>query len=202
MQWKKIDQTILGFYPYLTSEDDCRFAYEYTGGGSGYAAGVINSDVLNFKKSGLKRNVEPEWSYRNEAVNKFAGDLSVIINNTTASPLHITAIPASKIKSDSEYSFRYEDLFTVLKSFRPRTVPVSPIDQITSALSSHTGGTRNPQQIMSNYKWNGFGTEVVDKLVVVDDVLTTGAHFKAYKDFLRQNGFAGQLIGLFWARRT
>ena len=65
--------------------------------------------------------------------------------------------------------------------------------------SAHQGGSRNPEDIKKNYMWKGF-KNTPEKIGIVDDVLTTGAHFRAMSDFLKENGYRGQIVGIFWSR--
>ena len=37
-------------------------------------------------------------------------------------------------------------------------------------------------------------------LIIFDDVLITGTHFGAVSDFLKKNGYKGEIVGVFWAR--
>ena len=47
--------------------------------------------------------------------------------------------------------------------------------------------------------WKGF-KKSFDKIGVIDDVLTTGSHFRAMSDFFKENGYEGQIIGIFLSR--
>lgn len=66
--------------------------------------------------------------------------------------------------------------------------------------ASHIGGSRTPATIASSYTFQGFTGNMPEFILVFDDVLTTGAHFRAFKDFLIQSGYTGKVYGLFWAK--
>ena len=111
------------------------------------------------------------------------------------------AIPSSKHKDNFEYDRRFEDFFEEFLKLRPNLNIEWPIDIKQTGQASHQGGLRNPEECKNNYIWKGFSSKKsLGKLCVFDDVLTTGAHFRAVSDFLRENGYKGQIIGIFWSR--
>ncbi|MBC6415592.1 MAG: phosphoribosyltransferase [Bdellovibrionales bacterium] len=113
--------------------------------------------------------------------------------------LNITAIPSSKSKRDLEYDYRFEDLFKELLEIRPSLNIEWPVENKDTVKASHHGGPRNPETIKKNYIWKGF-KKSLDKIYIVDDVITTGAHFRAMCEFLTENGYKGKIVGLFWSR--
>lgn len=197
--WNRIGEIelALGTLNHLNTTDICLYAHDFIRG-TGFQGGQVNSDVLNFKK-GPNENGQ---HYRTQAINKFALDASSLFdcNNPDNSYL-VSAIPSSKSKVDPEYDHRFEDFFKQLQKFCPCVNVIWPVTVINSTQASHqTSGVRNPQMIMQNYLFNGFSGINPVNLIVFDDVLTTGAHFRAYKDFLSQNGFQGNIFGVFWAK--
>ena len=70
----------------------------------------------------------------------------------------------------------------------------------TTVTSSHSGGNRNPKSIEANYQFDGFQKNPPDFILVFDDVLTSGAHFRAFKDFLKKSGYNGKVYGIFLAK--
>lgn len=192
--WKEIDDSINIWY--LDNSDRCLFAREFKRG-LGYQGGDTNQLILNFKKDGTKRN-SPEWRWRNVAVQKFADELSYLFKPETK--LALTSIPSSCVESDPKYDCRFEDLFEKLLLKFPKLRVENPIKCKSSVESAHSGvGTRKPAIIKDNYLWEGFKTPT-NHLAIIDDVITTGGHFKAFTDFLKENGYAGGYTGVFWAR--
>lgn len=192
--WKKLD---LNFYldSYITRDDTCAFAREYTSRG-GYGASRTNSNILNFKKSPLKKGTLAR-KYRTQAINLFAKEVGILFPPNSKAT--ITAIPSSKPKTHKEYDYRFEDLFKVLLKTHPHLNIEWPVETKKFILSAHKGGSRNPEDIKKNYKWKGF-KNTPEKIGILDDVLTTGAHFRAMSDFLKKNKYQGKIIGLFWSR--
>ena len=115
--------------------------------------------------------------------------------------LTITFIPSSKVKNDIEYNNRFEDLFKKLLESRPNLSVEWPVTIKKTVRTSRYGGPREPTLIKQNYKWNGFKKNTPPKILcILDDVLTTGAHFRAISDFLKENRYKGIIVGIFWAR--
>ena len=74
------------------------------------------------------------------------------------------------------------------------------IDAEVSMTPSSHGGSRNKEDIKNNTKWNGFSGNIVETVIIIDDVLTTGALFKAWKEIIQSNEpKVKRVIGFFWA---
>ncbi|EJN2862229.1 hypothetical protein NPT69_001072 [Salmonella enterica subsp. enterica serovar Yaba] len=76
------------------------------------------------------------------------------------------------------------------------------VAQNNSTTASHMAVNRpSPDEIVANYRIN---TDLLEgcrsNIVVFDDVLTAGSHFKAMKTFLRQSLPEANIAGLFVAR--
>ncbi len=194
--WKQIDAIDLPSFGHLKSDDVCYYARNFVRN-AGFDGGETNSLVLNFKKEPGRQG----QTYRQNAVDRFIEEVSVLIQ-CKADTVAVTAIPSSKSKTDSAYDNRFEDMFAGLKKIRSCLQIEWPIIAKESVLASHLGGARTPSQIISNYEWKGFVDAVPDFILIFDDVLTTGAHFRAFSDFMRGNGFSGQIYGIFWAKST
>ena len=182
---------------YIRDADYCLYRREYVSG-YGYQGGPTNQLVLNFKKSPSKKGT-PEWRYRKQAIMSFKTEIEKLFKMDLR--ISITAIPSSKHSSHLEYDNRFEDLFNELLKSRPNLNTEWPIEIKQTSHASHTEGTRNPEHIKRNYVWRGFEKKP-KTLCVFDDVLTSGAHFRAVSDFLRKNGYKGRIIGIFWSRTT
>ena len=132
---------------------------------------------------------------------KFASEVADVLRlKKQRNRLSITAIPSSKKLSDSNYDKRFEDMFGILTELLPKLTVEWPILAKESISSAHKDGSRNPDEIMQNYKWNGFMYGNPKEILVFDDVITTGSHFRAVSKFLRSNRYKGKIIGIFWAR--
>ena len=193
--WYRLDESYLSFHPHIKIDDKCAYAREYKTQ-KGFKASKTNSFIFNLKKSPKKKETL-EWHHRILAVKTFAKELSQLFKPSTTAT--ITAVPSSKPKTHPEYDNRFEDVFTELLKVRPLLNIEWPIEIENTMQSSHLGGSRNPQDIKKNYIWKGLKSST-KKIGILDDVLTTGAHFRAMSDFLRENGYKGEIVGIFWSR--
>ena len=209
MKWYKLEKDdalegVQSVRPYLKKNDYCVYAREYKTH-TDYRAGETNSLIVNFKKSPSVKNTN-QWKHRNNAIVRFRLELEYLFSPVT-SDITVTAIPSSKRKDDPEYDNRFEDLFKECQNIYPsklyrNTLNVEwPVEIKNTVPPSHTLKNRpSPAEIKANYIWKGFKGEPPRKLYVIDDIITQGAHFRAISDFLRDNQYEGQIVGVFWAK--
>lgn len=193
--WKKIDILSENYPRFIIDGERCLYARDYVSGGG--FEGEANQLILNFKISIDKKNTN-RWQHRDNAVKLFAKEIASIIGDQA---FNFMAIPGSKPWTHVENNQRFQDLFKELIRLKPNIVVHWPVDCITAVVGSSQGGTRSPAQILANYKWNGFipGSSFT-KIIVIDDVITSGAHYRACSNYLRQNNFTGEIVGVFWAK--
>lgn len=191
--WNKISEHNRPYY--IKKDDFCIYAREYIR--EGYQAGQTNSLILNFKKHPSKKGTE-EWQYRTKAIKAFKQDIEQLLDPNTK--YIITGTPSSKAKNDPKYDRRFEDLFKELKKSRPKIVVECPIEIKKTIETSRKSKIRKPDLLKENYIWKGFNIENPKTLCIFDDVLVSGAHFRAMSDFLRKNNYIGKIFGIFWAR--
>ena len=200
MKWRKFFKESHK-YSCVKNDDTCVYAREYIS--EGYTAGSTNSLISNFKKSPTKQKAR-EWHYRQEAVKQFKDEIESLFLGIESSikkklKITITAIPSSKAKDHPEYDYRFEDLFTELLKTRSDLNVEWPVGTKKTIQASHHGGEREIKRFMNNYVWQGF-KKTPEVLWVVDDVLTSGSQFRAISNFLINNNYNGEIIGVFWAR--
>lgn len=175
----------------------CYYARDYISKAGGFNRCITNSAILNFKKSPIADGQQ----YRTQAINLFAQEAQLLIDCKDNKTFTVTAIPSSKSKDDPNYDNRFEDFFNVLRVLRPCIKVQWPVRIKNSTDPTHLAkGIRDPKIIASNYIYHGLTSDLPDSLLVFDDVLTTGAHFRAFKDFIRSSGYAGNVYGIFWAK--
>ena len=196
IKWRKLPEKSSHSHKHIKNDDICIYSREYVS--EGYTASQTNSLISNFKKSPFKKTTNPsEWWHRQKAIEQFKIEIEQLFRENLN--ITITAIPSSKHKNDPEYDNRFEDLFNELLKSRANLNIEWPIEIKQTIQASHTGGKREPEYIKGNYTWKGF-KQTPKTLCVFDDVLTKGGHFRAVSDFLRENGYKGRIIGIFWSR--
>jgi hypothetical protein len=195
----KIDDLTRPDHSYLTPEDDCYFLGEYTAR-AGYSFSATNDLISNFKKSVDRRDL-PEYRYKGQSIAIAAQAFRKALQDPDIDFLTFVPVPPSKSKSDPLYDDRITLMLNQIRPDPPMDVRELVI-QTQSTPAAHLNGIRpSPQDLERLY--------IVDEsilippichIAIVDDVLTTGAHFRAVKSILANRLPESKIIGLFIAR--
>lgn len=167
--------------PYLSDDDHCFYFLDYVEGG--YQASPHNSMVLNFKKDlSFKNNVS--WCYREQAVRNFAlmlhGALSNVANRITIIPM-----PTSKPQNSLKFNDRLLATIGWLQVYGNNMYHIENcLDTKEESIPSHISGNRKPEDLFNNINFTFPKSRFKEYIILIDDVLTTGAHFKVCKDIL------------------
>lgn len=191
--WQRIDHRFDSrTRPFLEVEDECYYGCDYTSKG-GFDASDCNNRIDNLKKHRKYENDAP-WKYKSLAAGELAQELAQLLPTDAT----ITFIPCSKCTSDPEHDPRWELVWNALQSLRPDLV-LAMLFHVPNSVKSARSGNR--AEAADAIEWAGFGQKAVPKKVwIIDDVLTTGRHFKRCKGLLRQHYPAVDVAGVFWAR--
>lgn len=197
----RIDALVRPDHGYLTEEDHCYFIGEYTAR-RGFAYSASNNLLLNFKK-GMDRRGRPEWRYKTKAIQEAASAFRAALADGDLDQLTFVPIPPSKAKGDPLYDDR---LVQMLHSIRP-TPPLDVrelVVQTESVVPAHERDERpGPRDIEALYRIDNTLLERCRQTVaVVDDMLTTGAHFRAAKSVIVRELVEATVVGLFLVRRV
>ena len=186
---------------YLTPSDACYFLGEYTAG-TGYKGSPTNQLIFNLKKS-IDRRGRPDWHYKDRAIHEVAASLRAAIKHEFLDKITFVPIPPSKAKGDPLYDDR---MTRVCRAIRPQP----PLDvreilvQTASTPAAHESDSRPaPPDIEALYEVeDALAHSPRDLIFIVDDVLTTGAHFVAAKSLLSMQFPTTPIAGVFVARRV
>ena len=163
---------------YLDPDDECYFLGEYTAR-QGYAYSATNDLILNLKKTPDRRG-RPEWRHKERAIVVAARALKNAFMRSWLRSATFVPIPPSKARNDPIYDDRMSRLIQAIDTNRPGPTEIRALYALDPELMNPT-----PSHI-----------------AICDDVLTTGAHFKAAQDILSE-AFPGiQIVGCFIARRV
>lgn len=196
-RWQRLDINAVENPPYwLTPDDICYFVREYTPR-VGYSSGIdpnTNQLIMNYKKPADRRG-KAEWRHKKRAIVSFATELSYLLSDSFT----VTCIPSSKKKDDSLYDSRLEDTLILLQKKNQKILIEYPVIRAYSVESMHEGARRNPEMEKESLTWVGFQGNP-NQIIIIDDILTTGASFKAIQQIILDNNPDIEIVGVFWAR--
>lgn len=150
-----------------------------------------------------RRDRPAEWRHKGRAIEEAAALFRSSLNDKAREMLTFVPIPPSKAKGDPLYDDRMEQML--------RTIwPGQRIDlrelviQSASTDAAHDSTSRpRPAELETRY--------VIDRrllepkpqaIAVVDDLITTGAHYVAMRNMLGREFPDTKIVGLFIARRV
>ena len=197
----KVDDLARRDHYYLDEQDHCFFFGEYTSK-KGYDYSKTNQLIFNFKKS-VDRRGKPDWRYKEQAIRTIAQGFQQAIGEEKLRQITFVPMPPSKAKDDPLYDDRMVRMLNLIQT-PPVDVRVL-IVQNQSMLAAHGSENRPPPQILrSAYRLE---TSLMEKapincIAIVDDVLTTGSHFKAAQLMLNAHVPEVPIFGIFVARRV
>lgn len=203
----KIDALTRGDHSYLREEDNCLFLGEYTAR-KGYSHSATNNLIINFKKP-MDRQGRPEWPHKARNIRKAAAALHKAFGNTDLQRYTFVPIPPSKSSADPMYDNRMMEMLTHLNAHvrRSRGYDIDIrelVRQTQSTAAAHDTDIRpTPAELARLYRIEQDGLAGVrDGLLICDDVLTTGCHFRAMEHVLSAALPGRPCYGVFLARRT
>ena len=161
---------------YLNETTYSFYLYEYVSKGS-YKQFPANSLILNFKIPVDEMGNE-RWNYKKEAINLFADtiikSLKIPIQDTIFVPM-----PTSKPRRHPEFDSRLDDVISIIGK-RTGQLVGNNLDLINEEIPYHISGeNREPDQICRNIDFSPFKDVIPKRVILIDDVITTGAHFVA-----------------------
>ena len=160
-----------------------------------------NSILANFKKrpSHCRGNTQMAM-YKERGIETVTRDVAGFFeSNPGMSFLLIPAI-TSKACDDPEFDNRLIRVCSNVAKALPNVCCADLLYVGSSILSAHSGGARDVSYIASQIGVRGgFDMRGFDRVFIFDDVLTTGAHFKACQWALAK-AYGIRAYGIFWAR--
>lgn len=189
--WRKIEKPEA--IPVRLSEgDECYYARRYVSGGK-FGASEANQLIRNFKKPPDRRS-KVEWKYKVHAIEQFAAELGQFIERGS-----LCAIPGSKRRDDRAYDSRLDDVLDILSSRNRQIIVERPFEVTVSHRATHDGGERSAESFYAMLRWTGFKKKPRD-VILIDDVITTGCHFKACQRMIQERFPRVKVYGVFWAK--
>lgn len=205
---QKIDEALLPEHSCLESTDYCYFIGEYAGKqGFDYkhptqAIENMNDVIQNFKKP-MDRKGRPEWDHKEQAILKIAHWLMSTpswekLKNATWVP-----IPPSKTKFDSQYDNRLWQVLLKMKAHENSLDMRELLLATSNREAAHNPGAARPSisDHLDNFALNNSQENPKPRAIVLfDDIITSGATFKAAQIIIQKIFLNLPIIGLFIAR--
>lgn len=186
---------------WLQNGDDCKYLGEYVSHGN-WNAGETNRQILNLKKKPSTSNAY-ELQYKQRAVRYWANRLLPSLNiDLCVEQVTFIPMPCSKPVGHPDFDNR---MVEVLRAVDPQFDVRCVIEQTVFRDSQHEGQRLTPRQLAETMR---LAEQEIVRLpvkrfvIVVDDVITLGASFKAAQQMLLSHqAFTDKVIsGLFLAR--
>jgi hypothetical protein len=196
---KAFDEETREVHHHLRDSDDCHYFIEYTAR-KPFDFSDENSFINNLKKSPSKRNSPWEWRWKVKAINDAAEALARELPEEWLSNSTFVPVPPSKARDDPEYDDRMSQILAKVGN----GVDVRElVYQKQSMEATHVSDDRHSiEELVQNYDIDeDFVHPAPTHIVVVDDMMTAGAHFRAMVQVLEEQFPGVPLAGVFLARR-
>lgn len=187
---------------HLADGDSCYYFGEYTPGG-GFGASPTNRLISNFKKG---PNVDSlQLRYRDKAIKQVGEALAQGLKGLGQKTAFVP-IPPSKSKNHPDYDNRLVEALNYYSKIRPADEGPAIIRELVIQSedmdSSSKGGVRHSVEELANvYQVEGSLLDGLPPAIIIfDDVLTMGTHFKAMKLVLERALPDTKFFGVFLAR--
>jgi hypothetical protein len=174
----------------LEEGDECYFLHAYRVGAEPDPGGGT-SLIRDFKIGAGTSGYPARKRWKEEACRRFAQDLAEILSHGRS----VSCVPTSRRRDDPAYDPRFEMLADCLGACREDLVFESQLAVAQSRPPAHEGGPRQPERIRRSLAWTGLRRST-DSIALVDDVITTGASFKACQAMFAEHGVG--VVGYFW----
>lgn len=202
---KTLEEENLSDCYYLEKGDVCFYFGDYTPRG-GYDCSDVNRLIANLKK-GIDRKDRGDYKYKDLAIEQCVSMVKSVLNDVleqTKDPIVIIPIPPSKSKEHQLYDDRMLRIATQASLNEERINVIEFVEQIHSTDAFHLSESSRPtpNQLQNNYRILKQIPQNSEVVLIFDDVLTTGSHFKAIKNLLLEQYpyLEGKIYGLFIAK--
>lgn len=181
-RWMLIDEVERRALP-LLPPDPCYFLLNRISGG--FSASAANSLIDDFKKDPYRfRNNPTVMAYKESAIQRFSLSLASFLLPLAAVGTDISLVPMPTSKAEGDVA--YDDRLVRLCEKAAEAVGGVRVENVLhsrdTVQASHLGGTREVASISENILCSAPAWPRPLCVVLVDDVLTTGAHYAACRE--------------------
>lgn len=198
----KIDELVIGQHHFLTASDECYYLMNYSSGKT-FRHNKENDIIQNFKKGLEKKGNSIEWGHKRKAIVALAGLMRRhVFMKATLSKCTFVPVAPSKAKGDPLYDDRLMDLLRMASEGMDADIR----ELVLSTRSTRASHLSDERLTVEELVANSFIDEnlidgVREIIIIFDDVLVAGAHFRAYKTILSHRFPEKKVVGIFLARR-
>ncbi len=202
---RALDDSMRGDHAYLTASDRCWCLAEYQPGAS-YRASEVNQMIINLKCRPSIASADPRrMHYKVLAMRAVARGLRAAVSRSSVESATWIPIPPSRPALDADYDDRLERILAL--AFCGYDLDLRRLlYQTEVSAPDHTRARRMSAEAL--YRIIGLDRSLLDIrplracLVLFDDVLTSGKHYKCCERRLRETLAGIPISGLFVARRV
>ena len=200
-RFSKVDELAQPDHSYLSENDICYFIGEYTAR-KWYAYSDTNNLISNFKKE-MDREGKPEWWHKGMAIQQIATTFGEALGEGPLRSLTFVPIPPSVAKSDPMHDDRLSQMLRAMDPSVNVDIRELVVQIVSTPKSSSNENRLPPSEREKLYRLDELLTDPVPNCIaIVDDLLTTGSHFKAMEAVLVRRFPSTPIMGLFVARRV
>lgn len=199
--WRRFDRTHQRGSLYLDTNDFCVYYMDKTNG-SRYEKGP-NQDISNLKIDPAKEtSLQRKYGWKEKAIKQCALDMSsYLLNQRTLTPDNsvLVPIPSSKPRGYEGFDDRMTRVCMQIQQItRIKCVDCLSTKKYLGSMHFNTLD-RSIERLAQNTSVDiAMIPDGIDYIILVDDQLTKGTHFKAMQSLFAPMGYI--CIGIFWAR--
>ncbi|MDR1184165.1 MAG: hypothetical protein LBK67_05150 [Coriobacteriales bacterium] len=204
-RWRLIDRRIESTPSKLSSSDVyCYYYRDYVEGG--YSASTSNQLVLNLKiTAGVLADNPSRSHYKDQALKQCVADYQLFFDGFTVRNTNVVVgiipIPSSKPKNSPDCNDGMIRVAEQLEQYYPTLKFLDLFEVRHETQPSHLGGTRSIEEIKDLLVLNNASLDRFSVVFLLDDMITTGAHFVACRELLQKKYPDLMIAGLFWAKK-
>ncbi len=197
----KIDDLTRPDHLYLDGGDECLYFGDYSAG-RGFGYSPMNQLIYNFKKP-VERRGQPDWVYKERAIQSASAAFAAALPQSFCDQAVFVAMPPSKARDDARYDDRVVRMLQGLAAQKPCRVQDLLRQEGSRDIAAHQGQRPDPEILAQMLRVVDPADGVAPAVIgLFDDVLVTGASFKAAKVVLGTHFPGVRVVGLYLARRV
>lgn len=184
-------------HTYLRADDDCYYLIEYTARRA-FNYSEANDFINNLKKKPSVKGTN-QWKHKLAAIREAVEALSRQLPKSWLKKSTFVPVPPSKSRKHPDYDDRMSQILQKLQGADVREL----IYQVRSMEATHVSTERHSiEELFKNYRIDENLTDPQPgHIVIVDDMMTAGAHYRAMRRILRKRFPEAAISGIFLARR-